>query len=192
MLNSERQAAAIKRFISRWSLRGLVASETWMSILKAFPVWRTVWVGSYKTPAAYVKVLDSAGNYYASQDAIRVFPDIACSQQRVRLDLFDVSGADLGLTGRYSHDVALRAVESLGYGGCSAEVGFSICIEYAGQPMDASRHLAANPFTRTYFHQALYVGLNEEGPWLHTVILHPNHFYVPEDRWVLCLPASPA
>ena len=163
-----------------------------MSVLKTFPVWRTVGLGSHKNSAAYAKALEAAGNYYASEHAKRVFPDIRCSQQSVTVDLFDVSGADLGLTGKYGHDTALRAIESLGYARYSADVGLAICVECAGQPMDASRFLATDPFTRMHFHQALCVGLNEEGPWLDTVVLHPNHFYVPEDRWILSLPASPA
>jgi hypothetical protein len=160
--------------IDRW-LAGelkLVEAQT-----REFAVWKTVRLGTRKTPDAYRKSIKKAGRRIGAWGD-DILGRISCSQVEVDLDLVDLSVGDLGFKGsaRYA-DICTKAVE-LGLELCPAEVGPALRLQYGDQPRDEWLRIAMEAITdRDGSLSFFYVERGGDGLWLR------GHGGLPDGVW---------
>lgn len=100
-----------------------------------FPVWKTVKLGTCKTPDEYRKALKKAGRRIGDFGD-DILGRITCSKEEIDLDLVVRSVADLGFkNGACYVDICAKAQE-LGLELCPAEVGPALSLQYGDQPKD--------------------------------------------------------
>lgn len=99
---------------------------------REFAIWKTVKLGTCKSPEEYRKALKKAGRRIGNWGD-DILGRITCSQDEVDLDLVVMSVGDLGFKdgARYA-DICTKAVE-LGLELCPAEVGPALRLQYGDQ-----------------------------------------------------------
>ena len=104
------------------------------------PVWKTVKLGTCKTPDEYRKALKKVGRRIGDLGD-DILGRITCSKEEVDLDLVVLSVSDLGLknSARYA-DICAKA-QKLGLELCPAEVGPALRLQYGDQPKDEWLHV---------------------------------------------------
>jgi hypothetical protein len=111
-----------------------------------FSVWKTVKLGTCKTPDEYRKALKKAGRRIGDWGD-DILGRISCSKEEVGLDLVVLSVADLGFksSARYA-DICAKAIE-LGLELCPAEVGPALRLQYGDQPKGEWLRIAMEAIT---------------------------------------------
>lgn len=103
----------------------------------AVPVWRTITVGTFANSFALLNALDAAGcSIGSSAEEILARPAFTVGTRKTNVELFAVSGAELGFqtdTARLA-DIYARARQS-GFGLAAAEVAPQLRLQYLDQPM---------------------------------------------------------
>ncbi|MHB8913452.1 MAG: hypothetical protein ACYC4I_00345 [Minisyncoccota bacterium] len=110
------------------------------------PVWKTVKLGTCKTPDEYRKALKKAGRRIGDWGGA-ILGRISCSQEETDFDLVALSVGDLGFKdgARYA-DICAKAIE-LGLELCPAEVGPALRLQYGDQPKGEWLHIAMEAIT---------------------------------------------
>lgn len=113
---------------------------------REFAVWKSVKLGTCKSPEEYRKALKKAGRRIGDW-ADDILGRITCLQEEVDLDLVALSVADLGFKdgARYA-DICAKAVE-LGLELCPVEVGPALRLQYGEQPCNEWMLIATEPIT---------------------------------------------
>jgi hypothetical protein len=141
------------------------------------PVWKTVKLGTCKTPSEYRKALKKAGMRIGDWGD-DILGRITCSKEEIDLDLVVLSVGDLGLKdgAKYS-DICAKAVE-LGLELCPAEVGPALRLQYGDQPKGEWLRIAMEAITdRDGSLSFFYVERGGDGLWLR------GHGGLPDGVW---------
>jgi hypothetical protein len=174
--------------IDRW-LAGelkLVEAQT-----REFAVWKTVRLGTRKTPDAYRKSIKKAGRRIGAWGD-DILGRISCSQKEIDLDLVAVSVGDLGFKGsaRYA-DICTRAIE-LGLGLCPAEVGPALRLQYGDQPSGEWLRVAMEAITDRIGDRDIFRVERGSGDlWLDADRGNPDCVWGAEYRFVFVRPRQP-
>lgn len=105
------------------------------------PVWKTVKLGTCKTPGEYRKALKLV-DMHISDLSNDIFGWVTCSQEEFDLDLVVLSVRDLGFKDSASYvDICTKA-QQLGLELCPAEVGHALRLQYDDQPKGEWLHIA--------------------------------------------------
>ena len=148
------------------------------------PVWKTVKLGTKKTPDEYCKALKSAGRRIGDWGG-DVLGRISCSKEEIDFDLVVMSVGDLGFKdgAKYS-DICAKAVE-LGLKLCPAEVGPALHLQYGDQLNGEWLRIAMEAITDRYGNLSVFdvvhVGV---GLWLDGHRGHPDYVWDADDRVV--------
>lgn len=98
-----------------------------------FPIWKTVKLGTCKTPGQYRAALSWA-NRSLTFEANEVLDEVSYREAEMDLDLVLLSVEELGFKISASYrEVCAKATE-LGLELCPAEVGPALCLQYNNQP----------------------------------------------------------
>ncbi|HVM58992.1 MAG TPA: hypothetical protein VMT80_01545 [Candidatus Paceibacterota bacterium] len=166
-------------------LRGeLVVSAPKPILMSVLPVWKTVQLGTCKTPDEYRKALSSAGMRIGDW-VDDILGKISCSKKAVDLDLVVLSVADLGFKdgAKYS-DICAKAIE-LGLELCPAEVGPALRLQYGDQPKREWLRIAMEAITdRGDYLDIFYVDHDDVDLWLYGSSGHPDLFWYADSRFV--------
>ena len=100
---------------------------------REFPVWKTVKLGTCKTPGAYYMALKEAG-VNISPLCSGTLDRITCSKGEIDLDLVALSVADLGLKEDARYTNICAKAQEFGLELCPAEVGPALRLQYGDQP----------------------------------------------------------
>lgn len=102
-------------------------------LTRQVPVWKTVKLGTCKTPNEYRKALKSAGRRIGELGD-DILDRITCAKEEIDLDLVVLSGRDLGFkSGARYADICAKAQE-FGLERCPAEAGPALRLQYGDQP----------------------------------------------------------
>ncbi len=151
---------------------------------REFAVWKSVKLGTCKSPDEYRNALKKAGRRIGDWGD-DILGRISCSQVEVDLDLVDLSVGDLGFKGsaRYA-DICTKAVE-LGLELCPAEVGPALRLQYGDQPRDEWLRIAMEAITARDGDRLIFgVGHGSDGLWLHAHYGHPYYVWYAAHRFV--------
>lgn len=130
--------AIINKLGGEEGVKKFLSGELVVSTAK--PVWKTVKLGTYKTPDEYREALKSAGMSIGvwGDDWIDggnyVLNGIACSKEEIDLDLLVLSVGDIGFKGGANYSSVCAKARELGLNLCPAEVGPALRLQYGDQP----------------------------------------------------------
>ncbi len=103
---------------------------------QAFPVWKTIKLGTCKNPDEYRKALNEKAGYRIGDGANGMLNKIVVSSEEKEVDLVNISVAELGFNNdgaQYKH-ICARALE-FGLRRCPSEVGAALRLAYRDQPI---------------------------------------------------------
>ena len=147
-------------------------------------VWKTVKLGTYKTPDEYRKALKKAGRRIDDWGD-DILGRITCSQEEIDLDLVVLSVSDLGFKdgARYA-DICTKAQE-LGLELCPAEVGPALRLAYGDQPNGKLLLIAMEAIADRDCDPSIFsAGLGIVGSLLHGTSGHPDRTWNAGFRFV--------
>lgn len=152
---------------------------------RQFHTWRTVKLGLYKTPDAYLVSIEARGRK-SNQWAREIATKVVSSQKEIELPLVDVSGADLGFTDVYTYREFLERAATLKLYPCPAEAGLALADQFDDQPRVDYRRIAMEAITDSVGNLGVfYVYHDGDGLKLKTYRGHPENQWLPGSRWVL-------
>lgn len=137
------------------------------------PVWKTVKLGTCKSPDEYRKALKKAGRRIGDYGD-DILGRISCSKKEVDFDLVVLTVGELGFKdgARYA-DICAKAVE-LGLELCPAEVGPALRLQYGDQPKGEWLRIAMEAITdRDGYLNVFSVDHVDDGLWLFGYGGHP-------------------
>ena len=146
------------------------------------PVWKTIKLGTCKSPGEYRKALKKAG-YRIGDWGDAILGKTPCAQEETETDLVVISVKELGYDGAYYKDICARGVE-MRLELCPAEVGAALRLSYKHQPRDEWLRIAMEPITVSGGHRKIFaVGCDRCGLWLRGDG-HPVIFWRADGRFV--------
>jgi len=110
----------------------------------AFPTWRTVRRGVYKTLSAYLAAMDAKGFRFSAY-AGQILRKVVWSQEVGEEELVMVLDMDLGLTGPYTLYELAAAAARLGFYRLDADVAAGLREQYGDQPLGEFCLVAMDP-----------------------------------------------
>lgn len=114
-------------------LRGELTVSAATTTPREFSVWKTVKLGTCKTPDEYRKAL-KYGGYRIGDWGNDILGKTPCATEEQEVDLINLTVCELGFgKGASYKDICARAVE-LGLELCPAEVGPALRLSYKDQP----------------------------------------------------------
>jgi hypothetical protein len=129
----------------------------------AFPAWKRLTLGTYKSVNALRAALDAARVRVGdSADEVLGRPGFAFSQTRTNVDLVVVSVAELGFNDSASLADIYRRAGELGLELCPAEVAPLLRLHYTDQPMGEFLNVAMRPVA-TYAGQPIALSVANAG-----------------------------
>jgi hypothetical protein len=146
----------------------------------------TVELGRYKTHEGYLNAYAKLG-IKVYEWALDIARKVPLAKERIKLDLYEVSGFDLGYKEGETPTRAEIYARALvrGYVPVPAEAGLALREQYPDQPKGEYRILAMEPITGSdgcldVFHVERVDG----GLWLDSNFGLPDHEWLPEGVWV--------
>ncbi len=165
-----------------YNLQGHDGVSVWPA--QKFPIWKTVKLGTCKSPDEYRTALKKAGRRI-SDWGDDMLGRITCSQDEVDLNLVILSVGDLGFKGstRYS-DICAKTVE-LGLELCPAEVGPALRLQYGDQPRDEWLRIAMEAIAARDGRHSVFGLEHSNGVlWLYVKYCHPDSVWSADFRFV--------
>ncbi len=147
------------------------------------PVWKTVKLGTCKTPDEYRKALKKAGRSIGDWGG-DILGRISCSQEETDLDLVVLTVADLGFKdGACYADICAKASE-LGLELCPAEVGPALRLQYGDQPKGERLRIAMEAIADRDGDLNIFAVEHDGDVLLHGAYGRPDHVSRAGDRFV--------
>ena len=148
-----------------------------------FSVWKTVKLGTCKTPDEYRRALKSAGRSIGDLSD-EILGRITCSEEEVDLDLVVLSVGDLGFNkgARYA-DICAKAIE-LGLELCPDEVGPALRLQYGDQPKDERLSIAMEAIAGRVSLNIFYVENDDGELWLRADFGYSRYAWSADSRFV--------
>lgn len=178
--------AIVKKLGGEWNALRFLRGELLVSAAKPveMPVWKTVKLGTCKTPDEYRKALKKAGRRTGDWGD-DILGRISCSKEENDLDLVVMSVGDLGFKdgAKYS-DICAKAVE-LGLELCPAEVGPALRLQYGDQPSGEWLRIAMEAITGRGGDLYVFYVVRDVGDlWLGGYSGHPDDVWDARSRFV--------
>ncbi len=148
------------------------------------PVWKTVKLGTKKTPSEYREALKSAGRRRASDWGDEILGRITCSKEEIDLDFVELSVADLGFKGCTQYTNICTRAQEFGFELCPAEVGPALRLEYGDQPNGEWLYIAIEAISCGGLPSIFRVGCVDGDLWLDGCDGRPFSFWDAGDRFV--------
>ena len=148
------------------------------------PVWKTVKLGTCKTPEEYRKALKKAGRRIGDWGD-DILGRITCSKEEVDFDLVVQSVADLDFkSGARYADICAKAQE-LGFELCPAEVRPALRLQYGDQPKGEWLRIAMEAIVGRGGSLDIFgVRHDDDGLWLRGSSGRPDRVWFADDRFV--------
>ena len=142
----------------RWlrALKKMLRKENpWERLASDLTVWKTIKLGTCKTPDEYREALRSAG-YRISDWGNDILRKTSCAEVETEVDLVALSVKELGFqNGANYKDICARGVE-MGFELAPAEVGPALRLSYKDQPRGEWLRIASNRARRGGRHDEHY------------------------------------
>jgi hypothetical protein len=149
-----------------------------------FPVWKTLKLGTHKTPAAYRKVLKSAGRR-VSDWVNEILNKVVVAPTEMDLDLVVCSVAELGFTNGARYDAICARGTELGLDLCPAEVGPALRLAYTDQPRGEWLVIAMDALTDSDGGGSIFrVEHDRDELWLYADCGNPDDVWYADHRFV--------
>src|SRR3989338_7539783 len=131
-----------------------------------FPIWKTIRLGGFKTPAEIRKALEDGG-FKISDWAEQILEKTPLPGSPSEINLVRMTVADLGFEfNATTEDIYARAKE-LGLDLCPAEVGPELRLQYPDQPLGEWSNVAMKPIMDADgFLYIFYFEYDKDGRWL--------------------------
>lgn len=164
-------------------LRGELTVSARATTPREFSVWKTVKLGTCKTPDEYRKAL-KYGSCRINDWGNDILGKTPCAAEE-EVDLINLTVGELGFGKRASYkDICARAVE-LGLELCPAEVGPALRLSYKDQPRGEWIVIAMEAITDRVGDLRLFFVVRGEGePWLLVSCGHPDRHWSADRRFV--------
>ncbi len=179
----------LRRILTSKTLRRQIAELIVGAIKKTsqFPVWKTITLGTgFKTADDFRLAIKEAG-YRIGDWANDILGKSAFSvaTKETKLDLVNVSVAELGFAGSATRkEIYDKAIE-LGLELCPNEVGPQLRLQYKDQPKGEWLVIAMEPITVSVgVLKVFYVGLGDGEVWLNGNYGHPDNRWKTDLRFV--------
>lgn len=178
--------AALKRFLRKENPWEVAQSDpSWVVVPPFAPtVWEQVTLGLHPTVEAFRAALEQGGNQiggYAGQ----IFVKTPLATERTTVDLYRVTGRDLGLTRRYTFAQLLAAGAKHNLGKLPAEAGPALRESYTDQPKNEWVGVVMDPIADSAGRPSVWrVDRAVVDRWLDTDYVDPAHEWNPEAVWV--------
>ncbi|MFZ2556178.1 MAG: hypothetical protein WAZ27_04580 [Minisyncoccia bacterium] len=165
-------------------LRGELTVSAATTTPREFSVWKTVKLGTCKTPDEYRKALKK-GSYRIGDWGNDILGKTPCAEEEQEVDLINLTVGELGFgKGASYKDICARAVE-LGLELCPAEVGPALRLSYKDQPRGEWVVIAMEAITdRDGGLRVFDVDHGGDELWLHGSIGHPDFHWHSDSRFV--------
>ena len=142
----------------------------------------TVTIGVHKTYDTYRAFLGANVSKWA-EDILKKTP---LSQTSTDIDLFEVSGTELGFDKATRLDLICKRIVERGFDLCPAEAGPALRLIYQDQPRNEWLIMAMEALTDSDEGPRVFrVGCDEGGLWLHARYVSPGRLFRPEERFVV-------
>jgi len=157
-----------------------------------FEIWRTIKLGTCKTPDEYRTALKKV-HYRIGHWSNDALGKTSCAQEETEVDLVLLSVKELGFgNGAYYKDICAKALE-LGLELCPAEVGPALRLAYKDQPRGEWLRVAMEAITDSDGDPRIFAVVYDSGKlWLDADDGYPEMFWDADDRVVFLRPRKPA
>jgi hypothetical protein len=154
----------------------------------AFPVWKTIRLGTYKKAAELRQAMLGGGfkiGSYADDLLTRRPFAASIAKSETEIDLVLLTVADLGFPNSATRAQIYEKARALGLELCPAEAGPQLRLQYLDQPNGEWIYVAMEPITDSHgdlkvFHVVHY----DRGQWLYGPYGYPDYVWSAENRWV--------
>lgn len=147
--------------------------------------WRTATLGLHKTVAKYRQALKDGG-FKVRRWADDLLEKTPFATTVIPVNLYCVTGHDLGFTTIYTTAQFFEAVKSHGFTKLPAETGPALRLDYNNQPDGEIIHVGMEPILDSDNNLYVFiVGHDGRGQWLDTCYAGPTNEWYPEDVWVV-------
>ena len=149
-----------------------------------FAIWRTIKLGTCKTPDEYRTALKKA-RYRIGDWGNDILGKTSCSQDETKVDLVVLSIKELGFNkGAYYESICAKTLQ-LGLELCPAEVGPALRLSYKEQPRGEWLHIAMEAITDSDGDPRIFAVIYDSGKlWLDADDGYPEIFWGADDRFV--------
>ncbi len=117
----EQWGRAFERFIEK--------DDPWDTRLLVVRPWRTVTIGKYKTPGAYLEAFGAAGRYVEPRFARAMVENTPLLQEETEVELFKFTTQELALGGCTFYPHVCERMPKFGLTYCPAEVALALAAE---------------------------------------------------------------
>ncbi|MDE2021753.1 MAG: hypothetical protein KGI71_02415 [Patescibacteria group bacterium] len=147
-------------------------------------VWKTIKLGTCKSPDEYRKALKKAGRRIGDWGN-DILGKTDCAQEETEVDLVVLSVKELGFeNGAQYKDICAKGVE-MGLELCHAEVGPALRLAYGDQPRGEWLRIAMEAITDSDGNRDIFaVGHDIDRLWLYGNYGHPESFWNADYRFV--------
>ena len=153
-----------------------------------FQPWRTIKLGTgLQTVDDFRKAIKKIGNRIGeyANDILGNPEFITTSTKEIKVDLVNVSVAELGFPNGATRKKIYAKAKELGLKLCPAEVGPQLRLQYRDQPMNEWLYIGMEPITDSVgYLRAWYIECSGDGLWLKADYADPGSFWSAVDRWV--------
>ncbi|MBI2030332.1 hypothetical protein HYT05_01790 [Candidatus Kaiserbacteria bacterium] len=148
-----------------------------------FPIWKTVTLGTHRTPDEYHKALKKAG-FQIGDRATDILGKICCTHEETELDLVMLSVKELGFNDEACYrDICVKALES-GLKLCPAEVGPALRLSYKDQPRGEWLRIATETTIESAGDPSIFVVGSHDHLWLRRANGDTEDFWEADDQFV--------
>jgi hypothetical protein len=159
------------------------------AIETTFKVWKTILLGTYKDADALKKTMKETNCKVGDwANDIMGKPAFFVTSFEKKIQLVNVSVAELGFKNSATYkDICARA-EELGLGLCPNEVGPQLRLQYKDQPKGEWLRIAMEPIADSDGHLNIFkVEHLDDVLWLNGNIGHPDLTWLAGNRFAFCL-----
>ena len=144
-----------------------------------FPIWKTIRLGGFKTPAEIRKALEDGG-FKISDWAEQILEKTPLSGSPSEINLVRMTVADLGFESSATTEEIYARANELGLDLCPAEVGPQLRLQYPDQPVGEWLRVAMEPILASDGDLGIFgLGYGEVGRWLKTNDGRPEFEWYP-------------
>ena len=149
-----------------------------------FPIWKTIRLGGFKTPAEIEKALEDGG-FKMSDWAKQILEKTPLSGNPSEINLVRMTVADLGFESSATTEEIYARANELGLDLCPAEVGPQLRLQYPDQPVGEWLRVAMEPILDSVGDLDIFdLGYDGVGRWLRTSGGRPGGGWNPEDPFL--------
>lgn len=118
----------------------------------------------------------------------QILDETEISSERIKIDLWEVSARDLGLTKNVTRDTIYASAFRRGFEICPIEAVILACIKSEGSRKRWKIGALASPYLNVSQSDAFDLDSRGDNLWLYLFSEYPGYLWSPDDRWLFSRP----